>query len=88
MRAGELMREDEPGEIASGTVELRDGIARVDPHWGENVERFSSLSPEERDKVLKTAVYSDVPYAVFFMRAGRLPEVHSPNYTVRLYSIC
>ena len=64
---GELMREDEPGEIASGTVELREGISKVNAHWGERVDRFSNLSPEECDKVLKTAFYSYVPYAVFFM---------------------
>jgi hypothetical protein len=66
-KKGELMREDEPGEIASGTVELREGISKINPHWGENVGRFSNLSPEDRDKVLKTAFYSYVPYAVFFM---------------------
>ena len=64
---GELVREDEPGEIASGTVELREGISKVNAHWGERIDRFSNLSPEERDKVLKTAFYSYVPYAVFFM---------------------
>ncbi|MBW8899204.1 MAG: DUF3667 domain-containing protein [Massilia sp.] len=64
---GELMREDAPGEIASGTVELREGIAKVNAHWGERVDRFSNLAPDERDKVLKTAFYSYVPYAVFFM---------------------
>jgi hypothetical protein len=66
-RKGELMREDEPGEIASGTVELREGISRINAHWGERVDWFSNLSPEERDKVLKTAFYVYVPYAVFFM---------------------
>jgi hypothetical protein len=63
----ELMHEDAPGEIVDGTAELRKGISKVNAHWGENVDRFSSMSPDERNQVLKTAFYGYVPYAVFFM---------------------
>ena len=64
---GGLVREDKPGEIAEGTAELRDGIGRVNAHWGEQVDRFSKMTPEERDKVMRAAFNSYVPYAVFFM---------------------
>jgi hypothetical protein len=62
-----LVREDEPGEIAEGTVELRKGISNVNAHWGEQADRFSNMSPAERDKVMRTAFSSYVPYAVFLM---------------------
>jgi hypothetical protein len=63
----EVMHEDQPGEIADGTAELRQGIGKFNSHWGEQADRFSSMSPDERNHVLKTAFYSYVPYAVFFM---------------------
>jgi hypothetical protein len=63
----ELVHEDAPGEIVDGTADMRAGIAKVNAHWGENVDRFSKLSPDERNQVLKTAFYGYVPYAVFFM---------------------
>jgi len=63
----DLVREDKPGEIVDGTAELRHGIAKVNSHWGENIERFTKLSPDERNKVLKTAFYGYMPYAVFLM---------------------
>jgi hypothetical protein len=66
-RKGGLVREDEPGEIAEGTVDLRKGISRVNAHWGEQADRFSNMSPDERDKVMRTAFSSYVPYAVFLM---------------------
>lgn len=66
-KKGELVREDEPGEIAAGTVELRRSIGNVNAHWGEQANRFANMSPEERDKVMKTAFGSYVPYAVFLM---------------------
>jgi hypothetical protein len=66
-KTGSLVREDKPGEIAEGTAEIRSGISRVNAHWGENVDRFSNMSPEEREKVLRTAFNSYVPYAIFFM---------------------
>ena len=62
-----LVREDEPGEIAAGTAELRQGIGNVNAHWGAQADRFSNMSPDERDKVLRTAFNSYVPYAIFFM---------------------
>jgi hypothetical protein len=63
----ELVREDKPGEIVDGTAEMRTRIAKVNAHWGENVDRFSKMSPDERNQVLKTAFYGYMPYAVFFM---------------------
>ena len=63
----ELVREDKPGEIVDGTAEMRARIAKVNAHWGENVDRFSKMSPDERNQVLKTAFYGYMPYAVFFM---------------------
>jgi len=62
-----LMREDAPGEIAEGTVDLRKSIGSVNAHWGEQADRFARMSPEERDKVMRTAFGSYVPYAVFLM---------------------
>lgn len=64
---GALVREDAPGEIEAGTADLRKGIGSVNAHWGENADRFSAMSPEEREAVLKTAFYGYVPYAVFLM---------------------
>jgi hypothetical protein len=64
---GGVMREDTPGEIEAGTAELREGIGSINAHWGEQADRFSRMAPEERDKVLKSAFYGYVPYAVFFM---------------------
>jgi hypothetical protein len=64
---GGLMREDAPGEIAEGTVDLRKSIGSVNAHWGEQADRFARMSPEERDKVMRTAFGSYVPYAVFLM---------------------
>jgi hypothetical protein len=66
-KQGKLMREDAPGEIAAGTADLRKGISNVNAHWGEQADRFTNMSPEERDKVMRTAFNSYVPYAVFFM---------------------
>jgi hypothetical protein len=63
----ELMHEDEPGEIADGTADLRERIGKINAHWGEQADRFAKMSMEERNQVLKTAFYSYVPYAVFFM---------------------
>jgi hypothetical protein len=63
----ELMREDEPGEIANGTTQLREGIGKINAHWGEQADRFSHMSMDERNQVLTTAFYGYVPYAVFFM---------------------
>jgi hypothetical protein len=63
----ELVREDKPGEIAEGTTDLREGIGKVNAHWGEQADRFARMSLEERNQVLKTAFYSYMPYAVFFM---------------------
>lgn len=60
-------RDVEPGDIAAGTVELRKGIGNVNAHWGEQADRFANMSPEERDKVMRTAFGSYVPYAVFLM---------------------
>jgi hypothetical protein len=67
VKKGRMMREDEPGEIAAGTVELRKGISNFNAHWGEQADRFTNMSPEERDKVMRTAFGSYVPYAVFLM---------------------
>ena len=64
---GGLMREDTPGEIAAGTADLRDSVGRINAHWGEQVDRFSRMAPEERDKTMKAAFNGYVPYAVFFM---------------------
>jgi hypothetical protein len=64
---GGLMREDEPGEIAAGTAGIRKAIGNVNAHWGEQADRFSNMTPAERDKVMRTAFNSYVPYAVFFM---------------------
>lgn len=66
-KQGGLMREDEPGEIAEGSVDLRKRIGSVDAHWGEQADRFSRMSPAERDKVMRTAFSTYVPYAVFLM---------------------
>jgi hypothetical protein len=60
-------RDVEPGDIAAGTAELRKGIGNVNAHWGEQADRFTNMSPEERDKVMRTAFGSYVPYAVFLM---------------------
>lgn len=64
---GGLMREDEPGEIAEGTAEIRQGIGSVNAHWGEQADRFANMSPAERDQVIRAAFSSYVPYAVFLM---------------------
>jgi hypothetical protein len=66
-KQGGLMREDAPGEIAEGTVDLRKSIGSVNAHWGEQADRFARMSPAERDKVMRTAFSSYVPYAVFLM---------------------
>jgi hypothetical protein len=67
VKKGRMVREDKPGEIAEGTAELRQGIGNVNAHWGEQADRFARMSPEERDKVMRTAFSSYVPYAVFLM---------------------
>lgn len=67
VKKGRMVREDKPGEIAEGTAELRRGIGNVNAHWGEQADRFARMSPEERDKVMRTAFSSYVPYAVFLM---------------------
>lgn len=64
---GDLVREDEPGEISEGTEGLRKSIGSINEHWGKQADRFASMSPEERDKVMRTAFGSYVPYAVFLM---------------------
>jgi hypothetical protein len=66
-KKGDLMREDKPGEIADGTVDLRKSIGSVNAHWGEQADRFSRMTPDERDKVMRAAFGSYVPYAVFLM---------------------
>jgi hypothetical protein len=66
-KQGGLVREDEPGEIAEGTADLRKGVARFNAHWAENLDRFSTMSPDEREKVLRSAFNNYVPYAIFFM---------------------
>ncbi|WP_229412205.1 MULTISPECIES: DUF3667 domain-containing protein [Massilia] len=66
-KQGGLMREDAPGEIAEGTVDLRKSIGSVNAHWGEQADRFARMAPAERDKVMRTAFGSYVPYAVFLM---------------------
>ena len=66
-KQGGLVREDAPGEIVEGTVDLRKSIGSVNEHWGEQADRFARMSPAERDKVMRTAFGSYVPYAVFLM---------------------
>lgn len=61
------MREDELGEIEAGSTDLRQGIGKINAHWGEQADRFSKMSPEEREQVMRTAFGSYVPYAVFLM---------------------
>jgi hypothetical protein len=64
---GGLVREDQPGEIEEGTADLRRSIGKLNAHWGEQADRISKMSPEERDKAFRAAFNSYVPYAIFFM---------------------
>jgi hypothetical protein len=66
-KKGDLMREDAPGEIAAGTADLRKSIGSINAHWGEQADRFSRMTPDERDKVMRATFGSYVPYAVFLM---------------------
>jgi hypothetical protein len=66
-----LVHEDRPGEMRDGTEWLRTALGRYSPRLaavvGDKVEHFGHLSREDQGKVLTTAFYSYVPYAIFFM---------------------
>lgn len=66
-KTGELVREDEPGEIRQGTHKLRRMVGRVNANWADRLGQFSDLSREERNQLLNEALFHYAPYAVFFM---------------------
>jgi hypothetical protein len=66
-----LFHEDRPGEVSSDTRQVRDWLARFNPHLADQVqdkiEHFRGLPGDEQNRVLSAAFYGYVPYAIFFM---------------------
>lgn len=64
---GAILKEDSANEINVGTQDIRAWLRKRSPYVGDKADQFAAMSGEDRDRALKTAFYSYVPYAIFFM---------------------
>jgi hypothetical protein len=64
---GAILKEDSADEINIGSRDIRDWLRGWSPHVGDKADQFAAMSGGDREKALKTAFYSYVPYAIFFM---------------------
>jgi hypothetical protein len=62
-----VLREDHPGEIRAGSKEIRSWLRGISPHLGDKADEFADMSPDQREQLMKTALYGYVPYAIFFI---------------------
>lgn len=57
--------EGEPSEMAGVEILVSDKINRWNPKWAEKIEKFDTLSADDKQKVFRTAFFSYAPYAMF-----------------------